>query len=73
MPKYTVIVTRDLTESTIVEVEAVNEDAAELAAFEKVINAPVFDGTYPNWEIDDGSWGHSSPYVTDVSLNQTTN
>jgi hypothetical protein len=68
MPKYTVIVTRDLTESTVVEVEAVNEDAAELVAFEKVLNAYAFDGTSPVWEIDDGSWDHSSPYITDVSL-----
>ena len=72
MPKYTVIVTRDLTESTLIEVEAVNADAAELVAFETVLNAPAFDGTYPKWEIDDGSWDHSEPYVTDVSLTQTT-
>jgi hypothetical protein len=39
MPKYNVIVTRDLTESTLIEVEAVNADAAELVAFETVINA----------------------------------
>jgi hypothetical protein len=62
MPKYTVIVTRDITESTVIEVEAENlwlaEDLALIA---------LEEGADTKWEIDDGSWNINSPYVTDVS------
>jgi hypothetical protein len=62
MPKYTVIITRDLTESTFVEVEASNADAASSAAFDALLTQ---EDTC--WEIDDGSWNNSTLYATDVS------
>jgi hypothetical protein len=62
MPKYTVIITRDITESTVIEVEADNHDAAEELAYNTLLQQE--SGT---WEVDDGSWDNSDPYVTDVS------
>jgi len=63
MPKYTVVVTRDITESTVIEVEAKHiwlaEDLALIA---------LGDQTDTKWEIDEGSWNQNSPYVTDVKL-----
>lgn len=61
MKRYSVIVTRDITESTTVEVEAENGDEAEIAAFETVLNSEDV-----KWEVDDGSCGNSAPYVTNV-------
>ena len=60
MNKYRVIVTRDITESVIVDVYADSEDAAEETALS---NIPI----EADWEIDDGSWDSGSPYVTDVN------
>lgn len=62
MPKYTVIITRDVTESTVVEVDAENQEAAGEAAMAALDNAESSE-----WEIDDGSWNHGNHYVTDVS------
>lgn len=62
MAKYAVIVTRDITESTYVTVEASSADAAEDAALATLRNT-----TDPVWEIDDGSWDQDGPYVTDVT------
>ena len=62
MPKYTTIVTRDVTESTYVTVEADDADAAEEAALAAIKNAPAL-----TWEIDDGSWDQGNPYVTDIA------
>ena len=62
MPKYTVIITRDITESTALEVEADNPDAAEDAAHEALSQS-----SDAQWEIDDGSWDIGDHYVTDVS------
>ena len=63
MPKYTVIITRDITESTVVEVDAPTMDDAEDAALIKLRKQAD-----TKWEIDDGSWDSgSSPYVTDVT------
>ena len=39
MATYTVIITRDVTESTIVEVEASTPEEAEDLAFEKLSNS----------------------------------
>lgn len=53
MPHYRLILTRDVTESVVVEVEAANETAAR-----SVVAVPE-----EGWAIDDGnSWDH--PYVT---------
>jgi hypothetical protein len=62
MPKYTVIITRDITESTVIEVEADSPDAAEDAAHEALSQS-----SDAQWEIDDGSWNKGNHYVTDVS------
>jgi hypothetical protein len=61
MPKYRVILTRDITESTVVEVDAENPAAAYDASYDA-----LYDAENVVWEIDDGSWGQNSPYVTDV-------
>ena len=69
MPKFNVIITRDITESACITVEAVNADTAEDAALKHLDLQPDL-----KWEIDEGSWdidahwpGLGSPYVTDVS------
>lgn len=61
MPTFRVIVTRDVTESTVVEVEADTEEQAEDAALDK-----LRDGMDAEWEVDDGSWNQASPYVTGI-------
>lgn len=61
--KYRVIVTRDVTESAAVVVEASCDDEAENLAL-SIIEAG--DGTHV-WEIDDGSLDNEDPYITDVT------
>lgn len=55
MGKFRLILTRDLTESVVVEVEAESEDSIEW---------PVSIPDDVKWEIDDGSWDHSDMYIT---------
>jgi hypothetical protein len=62
MPKYSVIITRDITESTVIEVEANNPEHAEEVALDTLLEQENTE-----WEIDDGSWNNSETYVTDVS------
>lgn len=62
MPKFTVILTRDITESCVIEVEATNiRDASDLAM------QKLGETDNPGWEVDDGSCGTSPAYITDVS------
>jgi len=61
MATYAVIITRDVTESTIVEVEAGTPEEAEGLAFEKLSNS-----TDAEWRLDDGSWNQGDAYVTAV-------
>jgi hypothetical protein len=61
MPRYSIIITRDVTESTVVEVEAETPKQAEVTAFEK-----LFNSTDTEWEIDEGSWNKGDAYVTGV-------
>jgi len=61
MATYTVIITRDVTESTVVEVEAGTPEDAEDLAFDKLSNS-----TDAEWRLDDGSWNQSGAYVTAV-------
>jgi hypothetical protein len=61
MPRYSVIITRDVTESTIVQVEADTPEQAESAAFEK-----LHERTGTEWELDEGSWTKGNSYVTGV-------
>jgi len=66
MAKYKIIITRDITESTVVTVEATSPDEAEFEAMTALLNAENTE-----WEIDDGSWDNDSPYVTDVTQEET--
>jgi len=61
MPTYAVIITRDVTESTTVQIEAGNPEEAEDLAFEKLSNS-----TDAEWRLDDGSWDQGDAYVTAV-------
>ena len=61
MTFYEVIVTRDITESCTVRVEADDPEAAQELAVEKVQNGDADDSP---WEIDMGSCGSSSAYAT---------
>jgi len=61
MPRYSVIITRDVTESTRVEVEAETPEQAETAAIEE-----LFESTDTEWELDEGSWNKGEAYVTGV-------
>lgn len=61
MPRYSVIITRDVTESTVVEVEAETPEQAETAAFEK-----LHESTDTEWELDEGSWNKGDSYATGV-------
>jgi hypothetical protein len=58
VPRFSVLLTRDVTESAKVEIDAANRDEAERLALECDTVALV-------WHVDDGhEWG--LPYVTAV-------
>lgn len=61
MPRYSVIITRDLTESTVVEVEAETPEQAETAAIDKMHKSAETE-----WELDEGSWNKGDAYITGV-------
>lgn len=61
MLRYNVIITRDVTESTVVEVEAETPEQAEVTAFTKLFNSADTE-----WELDEGSWNKADAYVTGV-------
>ena len=61
MPRFTVIVTRDTTESVIVEIEAENADEASEKAIDYSYNNPNIE-----WEQDDTPNASSDHYVTNV-------
>jgi len=58
MPTYEVILTRDVTESAVITVEASDADAARLIVWERPVDPS-------DWETDDCSAG--TPYFTDVT------
>jgi len=58
MPTYEVIITRDVTESTVVTVEASDERSAGHIAILRSIDSK-------DWEVDDNT--AKEPYVTDVT------
>lgn len=64
MKKFTVIVTRDTTESTAIEIEAANESDAEDMALE-LASADYGSGVV--WEHDEYSGMQSEPYTTGVT------
>lgn len=59
MPRFTVLITRDVTESTSVTVEAADAAAAEAAAL-KALSA----SSDAIWTLDEGSWNSGDPYIT---------
>ena len=59
MPRFTVLITRDVTESTSVTVDAADLEAAEAAAF-----AALFASSDAIWTLDEGSWNSGDPYIT---------
>jgi len=61
MPRYSVIITRDVTESTIVQVEADTPEQATGTALEKLFNSADTE-----WDLDEGSWNKGDAYVTGV-------
>jgi hypothetical protein len=60
MREFTVIVTRNVTESTTVTVDADNEEVASEKALGMVLDFPNQFG----WEVDDND--PEEPYITDV-------
>ena len=59
MPRFTVLITRDVTESTSVTVEAADAKAAASAAL-KALSA----SSDAIWILDEGSWNSGDPYIT---------
>ena len=59
MPRFTVLITRAVTESTSVTVEAADAVAAESAALKA-----LSDSSDAIWTLDEGSWNNGDPYVT---------
>lgn len=62
MSQFQVIVTRNVTESTFIKVDADSAAEAEAKALEEMAT----NGTENEWTVDDGSWDQDSPYVTGV-------
>ena len=63
MPKYQVILTRDITTSAILDIVADTEDAAKDAAINKAWNC---DDREIIWEPNDVDWTQNEPLVTDI-------
>lgn len=61
MPRYEVIITRDITESTTIVVSADNQEQAEDVALANLSRQDI-----TIWEVDDGSEGSNDPYVTNI-------
>ena len=59
MPRFTVLITRDVTESTSVTVEEADAEAAQAAAL-KALSA----SSDAIWTLDEGSWNSGDPYIT---------
>jgi len=62
MPRFRVKITRDVTESTCVSVEALSPEAAQIAAFEVLA-----DMENAVWTLDEGSWNAGDAYITEVA------
>lgn len=62
MPSYSIIITRDITESCVTYIDAETPEAAKYAAMEWLAHADD-----PKWEVDDGSLGTSPAYITDCT------
>ena len=55
------IITRDVTESTIIVVDVEAEEQVEDAALDK-----LRDNADAEWRLDDGSWNLGDIYVTGI-------
>jgi len=62
MPRFRVKITREVTESTCVTVEALSPEAAQIAAFEVLA-----DMENAVWTLDEGSWNAGDAYITEVA------
>ena len=63
MPKFQIIVTREITTSTILDIVADNEELAKVEAIIKVWNS---NSRETLWEPDDVDWTKNEPFVTDI-------
>jgi hypothetical protein len=63
MPKFQVIITREITTSTILDIVADDEEQAKEDAIIKVWNS---DNREISWEPDDVDWTKNEPFVTDI-------
>jgi hypothetical protein len=59
MPRFRIRITRDVSESTCVTVEATSPEAARVAAFEVLAN---MENTV--WTLYEGSWNAGVAYIT---------
>ncbi len=55
------IIPRNVTENTIIEVDVEDEEQVEDAALDK-----LRDCVDAEWRLDDGSWNQSDVYVTGI-------
>ena len=58
---FRVCITRGVTESVFLDVVAMDADAAQDAAWDRLRASDVIE-----WELDAGSWNNSDAYVSDV-------
>ena len=61
MPKYQIIVTREITTSTIIDIVADNEEEAKEEAIIQAWNERNLE-----WRPNDVDWMNYPPYVTDA-------
>jgi len=66
MNKYQVVLTRNVTESVMVEVEAVSLHKAETAAVDK---AGRHGDNINGWELDEGNFSEVYPTGCDCKIN----
>lgn len=59
MPRLTVLITRDVTESTSVTVDAADAEAAEAAALKA-----SYASSDAIWTLYEGPWNSGDPYIT---------
>ena len=62
MPRFRIRITRDVTESTCVTVEALSPEAARVAAFDVLA-----DMENAVWTLDEGSWNAGDAYIKAVA------
>ena len=68
MPRFRVLITRDVTESTSVTVEVSTAEASDAEAAQTAAFAMLADSAETVWTLDEGSWNAGEIYVTSVDL-----